>query len=45
MVLMYDLYIRRLFKMGIDKLNIGKDDKAWGRMSGAAARTGKFEKC
>ena len=41
-VLLEDLYVVRLFKMGRDKLNIGKHDKAWGRVSGAAARTGSY---
>ena len=44
MGLLEELYIARLFKMNRDKLNIGKEDKAGGRMSGAAARTGNLGK-
>ena len=42
MVLLEDLYVVRLFKMGRYKLHIGKNDKACGRVSGAAARTGNY---
>ena len=44
MGLLDKLCIVRLFKMSRDKVNIRKADKACGRMSGAAARTGNLGK-